>query len=196
MNISVLTKQTTSMLKKSLPKTFILLILTIVIVILVLGFVIYPTIQKVASIYREVADNNSYVSKLNLKRTTLTNHISIIDEKISQVKFFDKVSEQNPNYPEIIANIEAIAEKNNIDLLSISFAENKDKPDEKYPSIRFTKVGYIFEGDFEGISAFVKDLENYPKVIVIDSLSISSNKLKKGFSANISLKIAYFQESL
>lgn len=192
----MLTKQTSSMLKKSLPKTFILLILTIVMVILVLGFVIYPTIQKVASIYREVADNNSYVTKLNLKRTTLSNHIATIDEKISQVNFFDKVSEQKPNYPEIIANIEAIAEKNNIDILSISFAENKDKPDGKYPLIRFTRVGYIFEGEFDAISAFVKDLENYPKVIVIDSLSISSNSLKKGFSANIGLKIAYFQEEL
>ncbi|NLZ24519.1 type 4a pilus biogenesis protein PilO [Candidatus Dojkabacteria bacterium] len=170
--------------------------LTFIAATLLIVFAIVPTVQTVKDIDREIKKKEQMSAALGKKLEALTS----LDTQYNQNKeIFDSLELIFPTTKEftlLLANIDAVTQRNNFILQSISFAEyrNRDYQTEATVLNPFS-VRLSVAGSKADLTNLLKDLEQMPMFPAIESMAYSSKVDKDGnINYSISLRVYHLLE--
>lgn len=137
-------------------------------------FAINPTLSTIARLNKELKDSKYVDEQLKTKISnlyTLQQKYSLIQEEIPIVL---SALPENPQVPNLIAQIQALGKTNNINLNGVQsnsiLAAGNQEPAIGYFAFNFSTGG---EGTYENIVAFLTDLTSMRRSLDINSISIS-----------------------
>jgi Tfp pilus assembly protein PilO len=164
-------------------KTYSLAGITALIVGVFALFVLRPTLLKVVSLNREIKDKKAFLSKIEDKRKTLNNLIAEKQPLSEEIAFFEEDFPTETKGGFLVANMSAIAQKFNLDLMNIEFKTNEvdsTQTETELPqNVDYVQVDMTVEGDTNGIESFTEYLEGFPRILDIRSVNYSSIDLSE-----------------
>lgn len=165
-------------------KSFILLTSTLIFTLIIYLLVISPTLIKITQIYKDLADNNSYIKKQESKLENLRSLSSSIYEMNTNgdIEKLSTIFVKKPEADDIIANITNLAFEKNILIKSINISEEKNP---KLTNTMHLNFNMVLDGDFENISQFIKIIEDYPRPFVINFLNFQQTKEGITYGLNV-----------
>lgn len=188
-------------------KTYTLVGITAVTVGVFVFFTIRPTFIKIADLNKEIKDKQEFLSKVETKLETLNYLISQKQSVSQELGYFEEDLPTEEKGGFIIANLAAIAEKQNLDLVGVEFddnlSENVQLDIENFSDLGIVEVGLCLEGDFKNLEKYVGYLENFPRIFDVRSINyekLDLSKFKddldnyKPIECNISMYVFYWNE--
>lgn len=156
-------------------------------------FLIKPLSSEVANLRTDVSTKQTEVSTLDAKFTALESAKSsnqITEVTASQIE--DKIP-VGMNQDDVIRELIQIAEKNDIELNSISFGRAGGDEDD----LEALRISASFEGSDADLINFLKAIETAKRFFKVNSISVSINTLDvTNFKrANFSLSIETFYQN-
>lgn len=204
-----LNPQLKELFKTPKRKTYSLVGGTTMVVGILILFSLRPTFVKIADLNREIKDKQEFLDKLDKKLETINYLISQKQTVASELAYFEEDFPSEPKDGFLVANLAAIADKFNLDLMSVEFSE-EEKVEEIMPelenteNIRVNSLDVRLEGSISDIQSYADYLETFPRIFDIQSISYSKAELSKyegDLSAfkpilcNIKVNVFYWTES-
>lgn len=199
----------TDLFKTPRRKTYTLVGITILTVGIFGFFALRPTFVKIADLNAEINDKQEFLEKVDKKLTTVNDLISQKQSVSQELVYFGKALPTEEKSGFLVANLAAIAEQYDVDLMSV---ESDKVQTSKKVNLRIdtpegvfiNQVSVNIEGEVRGIEQFVKHLETFPRTFDIKTLSYQKNDPSqaddlfqdfKPYSANIVMYVYYWNES-
>lgn len=188
-------------------KTYTLAGITAITVGIFVFFTIRPTFVKIADLNKEIKDKQEFLSTVENKLETLNYLISQKQSVSQELSYFEEDLPTEEKGGFIIANLAAIAEKQDLDLIGVEFdeelSENVQLDVENSGSLRIVEVDLRLEGDFTNLEKYVGYLENFPRIFDIRSINYEKLDLSefqddlesyKPIECNISIYVFHWDE--
>lgn len=158
-------------------------------------FALRPTLVTIASLTKEIRSKRETEQKLQTKINDLRQAQINYAQVASSVYLVNQALPTNSSLPEIIYQIEGLAQKNNLTLNSLTFMPvdiiNKN-PKQKSVSKTFSPASEIgfdltIKGNYENIKAFLDSLEKLRRIIIVDSFRLNQTKVEEETTMNLNL---------
>jgi Tfp pilus assembly protein PilO len=169
-------------------KTYTAIAITIILVGFLSFFSIRPTFVKIADLNKEIKDKENFKEKVDEKLRTVNSLIAQKQSVSEELLYFEQAFPEDHSSGYIVANIAAIAKSYNLDLMGIEFNEIKgedyktsyiDQEKIDIETITTVEVNLSVEGNLTDIEKYVGRLEEFPRILDVQSISISSMSLNE-----------------
>lgn len=172
--------------KEKKIQAFTTIVLTLIALSFFGLFAISPTISTIANLQKQSEDNVFVEQKLDQKLANLR----ILTEKFNALQpnltpVYNAVP-KSPEVPQFMGQLSALASKNDINLTRAqTFEVDLTKIQEGVQ--KYSTFGFLLEaqGSYPNILAYIKDVTNFQRILLIDSISLS-----KGKENNADLKLS------
>lgn len=192
-------------------RRYTVLILTLVVVIILIVFAIRPAIESISSHFEELQQLSAQDEQLQKNLADYNEIIGVYNDNVvgAKLNILNSSLPVNPDKGTIFANINAISFTDKINLSSINFVDEgatvangssnsikdknvsvKDLPSASSAKLEITIVG---NGKYSDIFAFLKDLEAYPRIFNVRSLSFATSDTNKNTDFSINSFVYYFK---
>lgn len=158
--------------KEERTQKFTSLVFTLIAIAFFGMFAINPTIGTIAKLGKELEDNIYIDQQLQTK----INNLSLLQQSYSSLEndlsIVYGAIPQNPEIPNLVGQIQAVAKNNNLTVTGIQVSEmDMDKEGiKKYTSFNFN---FSADGTLRDISGFVSEVVTLQRIISVNVISIS-----------------------
>lgn len=176
-------------------KIYTNLILTLVTISFFALFAIKPTISTIASLAKEIKDQEEVAEKLDQKIKSLQLAKKEYNANKSKLYLINEALPLNPETALFLGQIEILAQENHLELSSVQTEglaikgesiKNEKKIVSKKANPSFN-TQLILTGEYPQIESFLKAINNLRRIVSIENISI--NKSKKDSTATLSFKL-------
>lgn len=196
-------KQVNKYLADSRSKSLFVAAMTLLFIIVFFVFGILPGIQSVLS---RVEENNKIDAETLKAQRAISDFQKMIGEKETGEDLIQKLNSVLPesiDQPNVITEIEQIAQDTGSFLQTVSFSlnDNSFEINVEYgllDQIKNTTVNITFESSYQGVSSFIRSLENSRRVFSIDFINVVKKSAdavaRDGFNREyqVNLQVKYF----
>lgn len=202
-------KQVNKYLADSRSKSLFIAAMTLLFIIVFFIFGILPGIQSVLS---RVEENNKIDAEILKAQRAISDFQKMIAEKEAGEVLIQKLNSVLPesiDQPNIITEIEQISQQSGSFLQSIAFSSNDNsfEINVKYgliDQIKNTTVNITFESSYQGVSSFIRSLENSKRVFSIDFVNVvkksadavARDGFNREYQVNLQLKYFYWSDEI
>jgi|GEM_PF-6206844 len=182
-------------------RTYTVIFATLLLVLLLVFFAIRPA---VTSIFDRTSANKNKRKILGEMDTKYNNLLTLNSQEVDQAESLALLSSSIPEQRDedfLVANMHSMVEKNNLEFASISITDKVKKSvlTSSDLGIKTEVAGFSLEvrGSRMDIIRLVEDMENFPKIINIYSISFAPAGETYGsntISANVQAEIYYFNK--
>lgn len=176
--------------KKAELRAFLEVILSISSITVFILFALKPTVLTIISLNKEINEKKVILSGLDLKVRNLETAVEILNQNVNVLSDIETAVSTPPS-PDIISKqIQGLSAKNSVTLLGLSVGQvtiagkdtlkTKKTSDLKPIGAGEMPISISIKGNYQSISAFLKDLENLRVIVKIDSLGINSSTTEAG----------------
>lgn len=167
-----------ALFKDAQSKTYTLLGVSILLVVLLFLAAVRPTLLKIGEIQNQIKDVRNTKNELESKLKILTKLDQQYRDYESIIPVFQDSIPNKVDTAALTANLSEIARVNNIVLQSIQYSTNAVSSGSSIsipPDFDTTKIGLSIKVDgYTGLASFIKQLESYPRPMHIDKISITA----------------------
>lgn len=161
-------------------KSFGLLFLTIIIVMIFILAAIRPSLIKITEIQKEVNDNTIYNEQLKTKIANLNALQAIISPQEVQDKLavFENVLPTESKVHELLVNVSEFAAANSLVVSNVAVDETTklvESESEINPDLQKFKLVYSLKGDPSNFVTFIDKISKYPRAIQIANIGMSKD---------------------
>ena len=159
--------------KEERTKKFTTLVLSLVALSILGLFAINPTISTIIKLQKEIEDSKFVDQKLVDKINNLTKLQQEYELLKTDLPIIFSAVPQNPEIPLLVAQVQAIAVKEGVNLINIqSFQVELEKPQviKKFSSYSFSLTA---EGSYDNLLRFLSTITNMERVVAVDIVSIT-----------------------
>ncbi|MDP3998441.1 MAG: type 4a pilus biogenesis protein PilO [bacterium] len=167
-------------------------------------FALRPTLVTVAGLIKETQEKGAINKKLQSKIDNLTQAQQNYSKLGASVEILNQAFPKEPELSSLIYQIEILAQKTNIQLLSLNFtpvdlvaADSQEKKSKKTDS-GFNEVNFDLtaKGDFASLKNFLLSLDTLRRIVLVDSFTINQSKMddRQGMGLSINGKAFYLHE--
>lgn len=180
--------------QKEKNQNYIAIILTFSASIIFLLFAVNPTLSTITKLRKEVEDSKFVKESFDKKIQNLSSLSEEYNNLETDIPIILDAVPEKPEAPTLIAQIQAIAENNSIQLttLSVSPVELSQSIASSSPEFKFEVSG---SSNYENIDFFLKQLTNMQRVVKIDSININKTS-STDETLNLTLKGTAFFKNL
>jgi len=159
-------------------KTYTILGLTFIALIVFGAFAIRPTIATIIKLNKKVAEGRVLGDKMQVKIDTLYSLQSKIYENERKIDLAESAFPDDPKIDMIIADADLIAQKYDLKLVSLTPGEESEEEDsgEFSSGILTSSMRVVLEGSRENFQKFLDHLETLPREIYISRLSVTEGE--------------------
>lgn len=186
-------------LSNPLQKSYTMLGLTLIAVILIIGTVVTPTISTVSVRKREIAvlesdlaflkERFETISRLNSTYTGTSNAPGLIQ----RFQTVNKYHPANKDTVILINSLQKIAHKNNVRIKSISISTNRDNNENLFVETGTVSI-VIWADSIEKFMTFVREFENTPYYPTFSSIGVEESDQSNYFEARTTFPILFIKE--
>jgi len=173
-------------LESTQGKTYTVILVTILIVALLLFVAAVPAYLSITNQLVRNEAKTKYLGDLDTKLEDLRELSEQEKSYSAEIDILNSLFKEKRNDEFIIANLSKLADKNNSKLLNLSFNET-DTPTiselAAYSLFSAVPLSATFNGDIPNFEKLIKDIENFPATLTINSISYSKTTSSEG-SAN------------
>ena len=171
-------------------QTLIELVLTLGTIIFFIWFAITPTLTTISQLLKEKQQLTEIKEKLNNKIENTTAALSLYDNNRQRLKYAQQALPDNHQVAEALAQIDILAEQNQLTVSQISFGQlslDPEKPYQAKQSYRARKSNQVKAqtqieipwqieayGDYAQLMQFLSQLHNFRRVIIMQQITIDS----------------------
>lgn len=185
--------------EKPVAKVSLEVFFSIAVVIFFAVFATRPTLLTMSDLVKEIQDKEALDLKLGQKIAALSTaqaeYISLQD----RLAVLDKAIPSSPHFAEAVAILEKVASDHNLAIYSVEAQEVPKETDGQTLSItemtRLSRpISITVQGDYSSIQAFVGDIHNLQRTMVVDSVLfyLNTQKSQAKLQATIVVSIQYF----
>lgn len=162
-------------------KTYTLLVSTVLLVAVFFFFAIRPAYNKIAEINQQLTQKEALLKQINTKISSLQKLKDAKKEKEKDLHYFEDAFPNEAQSGYLVANFAGIADNNNLILLTVEFeddivdTEGTIYPDVDTSSVTLFQGRLTVSGRIEDIENYISDLEIFPRVVNIKSISYNKN---------------------
>lgn len=196
-------KQVNKYLADSRSKSLFVAAMTLLFVIVFFVFGILPGIQSFLS---RIEENNKIDNETSKAQMAISDFEKMQSEKQNSESLISRLNEILPeslDQPNVITEIEQIAQASGSFLQTISFSlnDNSFEINVEYgllDQIKNTTVNITFESSYQGVSSFIRSLESSRRVFSIDFINVIKKSAdavaRDGFNREyqVNLQVKYF----
>jgi Tfp pilus assembly protein PilO len=160
-------------IKREKTQKYITIVLTLITAIILGIFAINPTFYTIASLQKQIDDNNFVQQKLQQKITNL----AILQQKYNNIQsdlpiVYDAIP-TSTQMPLFVAEIQSIAKDSSLAITSFQTLEvNLSKPiNNKYASFDFTITA---TGSYENMATFLDKMVNFQRTVILKDVNLST----------------------
>jgi len=174
------------LLKTPRRRTYTAVAITILLVGFLVFFSLRPTFVKIADLNKEIKDKEVFREKVDEKFRTINSLIAQKQSIAEELQYFEQSFPTDHRSGYVVANIAAMAESFNLDLMNVEFSEQKG---EKYKLnyvdveeidldiIKVVEVNTTVEGNLTDIEKYIERLEEFPRTLDVRTINLSSINL-------------------
>ncbi|MBD3311823.1 MAG: hypothetical protein GF349_05050 [Candidatus Magasanikbacteria bacterium] len=164
------------------------IIIQLVSLILILGAIIYfvliPNAMKILKLQSDINQNQQFLEEQWQKSKHLKKSMQEFDTVKKEVEKYSAMTMKEGEELKIITELEAVAEKNNIrQNLELGDISNEEDPD---IGLKFYKFSFRNYGTYHDLVKYLKDIEELPYFINIDTLRFQRGSGNK-YNAQVGL---------
>ena len=167
-----------TLFKDAQSKTYTLLGVSILLVLILFLAAIRPTILKIGEIQNQIKDVRNTKNDLDSKLKVLTKLDQQYRDYELIIPVFQDSIPSKVDTAALTANISEIAKVNNLTLQSIQYSTNNLSTGASIttpPDFESTKIGLSIKvSNYIDLANFIKQIEKYPRPMHIDKISITS----------------------
>lgn len=158
-------------IKKDRNQQYIAIILTFGASIFFLIFAVRPTLTTIAKLQKDLADSKLVNEKLTQKVNNLSS-LSLQEREIQEdIPLILQAVPVNPDAPNLIAQIQAIANSTSVILTNTTVSPIDLSQNEATSSAAFN-FNTSVQGNYEQVNNFLKTLVNMQRVVSVNSISV------------------------
>lgn len=178
--------------------SYITIIFTLLIIVLLIVFAIRPTITTIVKIKNDIKEKENITKKLDQRIKTITaldKEYELAKDKFDSLKFVCPASGKHVLF---ISNIDSIVARNGFSLRSINFdSYDMDSYNISPTVLKPGLVSLSVSGDSYNFINLLKDLESLPMYAVIERVSFGRSKGSDNTinSYSITLRIYHVEET-
>lgn len=177
-------------LKQKKVKEYFQAIITLITLILAIAFAINPTLTTISDLDRQIADATTVDNALRAKVKSLEQLSTQYNSLQADLPAIDNAVPQSEDAQLLLAEIQALAQKDNIKISALNTQLNPTLNTEQYKILTFN---ISTAGPYNDIITFINDIKSFQRVILPTSITISKNIENNGW-INLSLNgNAYYQ---
>jgi Tfp pilus assembly protein PilO len=167
-----------ALFKDAQSKTYTLLGVSILLVVLLFLAAIRPTILKIGEIQNQIKDVRNTKNDLDSKLKVLTKLDQQYRDYETIIPVFQDSIPNKVDTAALTANISELARLNNLTLQSIQYSSNVYSTGSSITTpadFDTTKISLSIKvNNYTDLASFIKQIEKYPRPMHIDKISISS----------------------
>lgn len=167
-----------ALFKDAQSKTYTLLGVSILLVVILFMAAIRPTILKIGEIQNQIKDVRNTKNDLDSKLKILTKLDQQYRDYELIIPVFQDSIPSKVDTAALTANISELARTNNLTLQSIQYSTNAFSTGSSIatpPDYESTKIGLSIKvNNYTELAGFIKQIEKYPRPMHIDKISITA----------------------
>lgn len=174
-------------------RMFLEILLSLVTISLFSLFALRPTLITIAELIKEIESKKETVAQMDAKIENLSSAQTTYDQEINKIRLLETSIPNNPDPDKFIRQIEGLASKDSVQILSMSTSETtlvgKDstETEQSQDGIILGASGNItfstrVAADYPNLFNFLSDLDEIRRPVDIDSLSFDISKTEEGVS--------------
>jgi len=167
-----------ALFKDAQSKTYTLLGVSILLVVLLFLAAIRPTVLKIGEIQNQIKDVRNTKNDLDSKLKVLTKLDQQYRDYELIIPVFQDSIPSKVDTAALTANVSEMARINNLTLLSIQYSNNTLSSGSSIttpPDFESTKIGLSLKvNNYTDLASFIKQVEKYPRPMHIDKISITA----------------------
>lgn len=171
------------------------LILTILLFLILTIFAIKPTLTTMGELSKEINEKKEVENKLKQKVASLnTAQIEYLSWQ-EQLNMLDSALPSADSTLRDIKTIEKLAFESNVILTNLSLPKFPDKINNTETAVFNQPINVAVEGDYISIKAFVEQLQQNQRVMVVNTISFTIRKQRgndESLSATMSINTPYY----
>lgn len=188
-------------------KTYLISAITLITVAVMLVFAIIPAITSITDKIAQNEERREYLNALDLKEQNIK---SLLNESEANVELIQDLQEALPSEEKdeyVLANLGAMSETTGSKIISADFAESTSgqfglaRPE--LAKIKERPFTISVQGDLSNLSQFIKSIEEFPMIIVVQDLSYSDQNVQSqnlnpsdgNYLMNLQLKYYHFDDA-
>lgn len=166
-------------------------------------FALRPTITTILSLVKEIKEKKLVDQKLQTKINSLATAQANYSLKADSLTLLTEALPQEPNLPEIMWYLEFLAQKENFIIKSLNYdpivvvgSQQRSGVQEKIDQPRSLNFSLSVSGNYENIVDFLGKLEALRRLIIINSINLTSSGTEETPTINLSLDGSFFHKPL
>lgn len=167
-----------ALFKDAQSKTYTLLGVSILLVVLLFLAAIRPTVLKIGEIQNQIKDVRNTKNDLDSKLKVLTKLDQQYRDYELIIPVFQDSIPSKVDTAALTANVSEMARINNLTLQSIQYSTNTLSSGSSIltpPDFESTKIGLSLKvNNYTDLASFIKQVEKYPRPMHIDKISITA----------------------
>ncbi|MBN2016510.1 hypothetical protein JW766_06810 [Candidatus Dojkabacteria bacterium] len=167
-------------------KTYTLVGITTITVGLFIFATLRPTFIKIADLNKEIKDQEKFLAKIDKKLETVNYLINQKNLSQKELVYFDEDFPTEGKGGFLVANLAALADNNDVALMSVEFKEVDEQEIVEITeseSINILEVNMSIYGTLDNLEEYVEDLEIFPRIFDIRSVSYSRTELSRSMQS-------------
>jgi Tfp pilus assembly protein PilO len=190
-----------SLYQKPVIRTYSLLVFTFAAISILAFTAIKPTVKTIAGLVKEIKDKRVASGKLTKKIESLSEAQIAYRRIENQLDNLEKAVPKRPNFANLVWEVEYLAFQNNIELTSLQIGkvvlleEDLEKENtSQNPKGTPVKISLslTIQGKYSDIKSFSNQLENLKRIIQVNKIHFSSEKVRQEEVLKFSLKAEAF----
>jgi Tfp pilus assembly protein PilO len=169
-------KQTGLQLASGTAKSYFSVLATIILLI-VLIILIYPAIQHITRLNREISDARLVQQSLKTKLDNLTLAKANLDEVRADLPILDLALPIGSDFTPYLKKIERMVKKSKLEIAAVQFTDVQLSKPKSEENLQSKKLSYTItlEGSFPRFRTFLKSLEEFIRTSDVTTVSISKD---------------------
>jgi len=160
--------------QKPVTQVSIFVLFTIVSIIFFAVFAIRPTLLTIAELLKKIEDQRSVLSLAEKKSAALTTAQQQLDMLEPNQEALFKAVPDNYQIQELLKSVEAVAGELSIPFKNLKIDQIEYPPSKPDNNIREIKFNIGLQATYPQIKAFMSKLQQLPRLVTVDSLTITS----------------------
>lgn len=144
-------------------------------------YILKPQIEKINELNRRIAEANLKLEELTLIKKNETKIRELIDENFKDLEVLRNILPIGEDMPRLLAQIQQVEKEEGIKFNNINFVgggqmhgSSRLMPRENYYEMKAT---FSVTTTFEKFMRLLQRLENFPRILVIRKISVSSPRM-------------------
>lgn len=152
-------------------------------------FAIRPTIETIVNLNRQLKDNREVLTKIKQKQADLAKLTQDYEAMSSDIALIEKAIPNSPNIPYLSRQIETIALRSNVNLVSLDFG-SIDPGEQKSGTLASFPISISVEGNEIDVNVFIRELASMDRLLGFERFTTGRAR-KTAFGGIISMKGYY-----